>query len=76
MIPETPGPSRTLALRDLYPQLTETELNEAEERLAQYLALAVRIHERVQTDPECYAQFKALTASPSEPTIRSERSRS
>ena len=48
-------------IRDLYPNLTEKELAEAEDNLERYLALVLRIYERIQADPENYAHFRALT---------------
>jgi len=42
----------TPPLRDLYPGLNEQELAEAEDNLDRYLALVLRIFERVQTDPQ------------------------
>ena len=45
-------------IRDLYPNFEERELTEAEDNLDRYLALALRIFERVESDP----QADALTA--------------
>jgi len=47
----------------VYPHFSEEELTEAQDTLDRYLALAVRIYERVEADPTAYAQFKTLTAS-------------
>jgi hypothetical protein len=49
------------SIRDLYPDFSEKELAAAEDNLERYLALVLRIYERVQTDPESYARFRALT---------------
>lgn len=62
------------ALRELYPSLGHAELQEAQENLNRYLELALRVYERIQADPQAYAQFKALTASPERPTIKNKRS--
>ena len=51
----------TPTIRDLYPNFTEQELAEAEDNLERYLALVLRIYERIQADPESYAHFRALT---------------
>lgn len=48
-------------IRDLYPDLTESELTIAGDNLEQYLLLMLRIFERIQSDPKSYAQFRALT---------------
>ena len=46
------------SIRDLYPQLTETELAEAEDNLDRYLALALRIFERIES--QTYPQADPL----------------
>jgi hypothetical protein len=61
-------------LRDLYPQLTKVELQDAERRLDGYLALAFRIWTRIQSDPKALAEFEALTIRESGHTIGGERS--
>jgi hypothetical protein len=43
---ENPSP----AIHDLYPELTETELAEAEDNLERYAALVLRILERTQSE--------------------------
>jgi hypothetical protein len=50
-------------INEVYPRSTEEELKEAQDTLDRYLALIVRIYERVEADPTAYAQFKTLTAS-------------
>lgn len=57
------GKNPVPTIRDLYPHLTESQLNEAEENLKGYLEVVLRIYKRIQADPEAYAKFKALTAS-------------
>jgi hypothetical protein len=37
-------------LRDLYPNLTDDELREAEENLARYLELVLRIYKRLEAE--------------------------
>lgn len=37
-------------IRDLYPELSETALREAEENMNQYLALVLRIFERQESE--------------------------
>lgn len=46
-------------IRDLYPHLSATELAEAEDNLERYLALVLRIFERVVA--EAYPQVDPLT---------------
>ncbi len=60
---------REITLHELFPQLSETELRDAERRLDDYLALAFRIWTRIQSDPEALAAFNALTAAAMHPTI-------
>ena len=61
-------------IRELYPDLSDEQLKEAEENLERYLELALRIYERIRSDPEAYSQFRALTASRHTATIDVERS--
>jgi hypothetical protein len=42
---------------------TEAQLEEADDRLRQYVALAVRVFERLEHDPEAMVRFEALTVS-------------
>lgn len=50
-------------VRKLYPHLSDPQLEEANENLRQYIALAVRVFERLELDPEASARFEALTVS-------------
>jgi hypothetical protein len=52
---ENPGPT----IRDLYPNLTDAEFAEAEDNLDLYLALVLRIFERVRS--ESHPQAGQLT---------------
>lgn len=45
-------------VRDLYPGHTDEWYEEAEENLKEYVALAMRIFQRIRQDPEAYAKFK------------------
>jgi hypothetical protein len=56
-------------LRELYPGLTDREVDEIDDVYDRYIALVSRIYERVQQDPEAYARFKTLTASRNVPTM-------
>ena len=48
-------------IRDLYPDFTAEQLAVAEDNIEQYLTLVLRIYERIQSEPESYARFRALT---------------
>ncbi|TMA04616.1 MAG: hypothetical protein E6J89_19890 [Deltaproteobacteria bacterium] len=61
-------------IRELYPGLSDEQLKEAKENLERYLELALRIYDRIRSDPEAYSQFRALTASGRTATIDVERS--
>ena len=50
-------------LKKLCPNLSPAELEQAYENLRQYVALAMRVFERLERDPEAMARFEALTAS-------------
>lgn len=58
-----PTQPQEITIRDLYPDLDDEQLKEAEENLERYLKVVLRIYNRVRQDPEAYAQFKTLTAS-------------
>jgi hypothetical protein len=45
-----------------YPQLSSAELEEAKDNFRQYVALALRVFERLECDPEALRHFEALTA--------------
>ena len=47
----------------------------AEERFRQYVNLALRVYQRLESDPQAYARFRTLTDSVYHPTIREERSK-
>jgi len=44
-----------------YPMLSAAELEEVKDTLRQYVALALRVFERLESDPEAMARFEALT---------------
>lgn len=60
-------------IRELYPGLNEEQLKEAEENLERYVELALRIYDRIRSDPTAYAEFLALTASRRNGTIKAEK---
>ena len=52
-----------ITIRDLYPNLDDEQLKEAEENLELYLKVVLRIYNRIRSDPEAYARLQSLTAS-------------
>lgn len=65
---------KSQSLQELYPKLSEEELQAVEERLSRYVELAVEIYERIRSEPELYAQFKDLTVTKSHPSMHAKRS--
>ncbi len=49
-------------LRELYPDLSDAELLEAEYNLDRYLEHTLRMYERIKNDPVEYARFEQLLA--------------
>ena len=45
-------------IHNLFPDLTPEELDEADQRLRAYAALALRVFQKIEADPEKYAEFK------------------
>lgn len=52
-----------LDLASLYPNLSSEELEEAKENLRQYVAVALRVFERLESDPKAMERFEALLDS-------------
>jgi hypothetical protein len=48
-------------IRDLFPSLPDDKLAQIEDAVEQYLALVIRIYERIRSDPMEYAKFRRLT---------------
>jgi len=65
-------PEKQLTIRNLYPNLNQEELKEAEARLNQYLELSLRMYERIRHDPDAYARLKQLLAEEEERKNRKE----
>lgn len=63
---------RAPTIGELYPNLNEQQLKEAEENLRDYLEITLRVYEHIRKNPEVYAEFKSLTASIRNPKIREE----
>jgi len=47
-------------IRELYPHLNDDQFQAAEENLGHYLENALRIYDRISSDPKTYAQLRAL----------------
>lgn len=60
-------------IRDLYPDFTDAQLGEAEEKLEEYLVLVLRIYERICADPQAYAKFRRLTEKGNALTCKAPR---
>lgn len=65
---------RPIAVRDLYPELKDEELKDAEETLDRYISAVLRIYERIRVDPVAYAQVTRLTGARSDAAMEAERS--
>ena len=59
---------KAITLRDLYPDFTDEQLEEAEANLRRYLSVMVRIAERLQSEGYCLTD-PDLTRSRPSPTI-------
>ena len=58
------------ALRKLYPEIDDAAAEKADEALADYVALALRVFERLESDTSVWAAFDALTAARGNPTMK------
>lgn len=61
------------SVRELYPNLTDEELEEAEANLIADVQLTLRMYERIRNDPESYQQFRALTAERQNGSLQAPR---
>lgn len=50
-----------LLLQKAFPNFSEEELKQTDKVIEQYIALTLRIYDRICSDPESYTQFKNLT---------------
>ena len=48
-----------MTMKQLYPELPDGELKVAEENLEQYLAVVIRIYQRISLDPEALASLRS-----------------
>lgn len=66
-----------ITIRDLYPEMSEAELAEAEANLQRYAAVIVRMYERLKAEGKSWPEVPAdLTLSADDFTIPNERSNS
>ena len=75
MTHQTEDPGLSPGIRDLYPGQSEAWLRKAEENLERYLALVLRIYQRIWEEPEAHTEPPALTGSGETPTLEQERSK-
>ncbi len=61
MLPDTNARPDDNTLARLYPNLTGSDLQEAEENFARYLDVALRIWTRIEADPEALQRLRELT---------------
>ena len=61
-------------LKDVFPDRSPEELEEAAENLRRYLCVVARIHDYIRSDPEQYRNFNALTEKLRELSIDADRS--
>ena len=66
--------NKRLPVRELYPELSDEKLRDAEAHLERYLAVVVRIAERLHSADRSYAQSQLLTRSSSDAAMEEERS--
>jgi len=50
-------------IQDLYPELNEAELKEAEKNLKRYADLVLRMYNRISSDPSALQEMEKLTQS-------------
>ena len=72
-MPENKQQQNSRVNPDVARQSPPSELDEAEDNLRQYVALAIRVWERLERDPEAMARFEALTASRREFRMKEKR---
>jgi hypothetical protein len=61
-------------LHSLFPHLSDAELAHAQANLRAYLALVIRMYERIKDDSVFWHEFCTLTGKNPNPKIRDERS--
>ena len=49
----------TITIKQLYPELSLSELKVAEQNLEQYLVVVIRIHRRISSDSKALAALRA-----------------
>jgi hypothetical protein len=64
---------REITIRDLYPALTDDQLQEAEENLRRYTELSLQAYERIRSEPKLYKQFQVSLAEHKEKFRKNER---
>lgn len=67
---------RPITIRDLYPQMSESELAVAEANLKRYVAIILRIYDRCKAEGRSWPDAGNLTVCGKHPTIAAQRSNS
>ena len=65
---------KPITIRNLYPHLSDAEVEEAEANLRQYLGVLVRMAERIQAEGHSLNQLAELTLSQEGSNVQDERS--
>lgn len=65
-----------ITVRDLYPEMSDSELSEAEANLKRFVAVLVRIYDRLRSEGKHWRESPDLTLSVDDFTIPHERSNS
>ena len=68
---------RTISIRDLYPEFTEQQLEEAEANLRAYLSVLINMAERLHSEGRSILDLEADELTDSHPgtTVQDERSK-
>ena len=67
------SPERAPSLRELYPHFDDGQLKHAEDILERYVALTLRIYERIREDPAAWSLLQSLTAAAQTSKIEAAR---
>lgn len=65
-----------ITIRDLYPEMNDQELATAEANLRRYVAIIVKVYDRLKSEGKSWPAEPDLTGYVNHPTIPTERSNS
>ncbi len=64
---------QTPTIKSLFPELSETEVRDAEQNVDAYLALVIRVYKRISQDPKALGELrKALYSDVENPLTNSQ----